>query len=67
MTGGIIDVILPINDDIDVFYTCSTSIERNVIATITILQHVKETHPIMKPGNDDYSAYDGVLRHPIVL
>ena len=41
--------------------------ERNVIAATTFSRHFDEMHPIVKQGDEDYSACDGIPRHIIIL
>ena len=52
--------MVPNNDDIDVSYACALNKERNVIATIIFSKHVNETHPVVKPGDNDQSVCDGI-------
>ena len=55
------------DDDIDACYTCTRHKERNIIATTIFSTHVDETYPIVKPGENDQSACDGIPRHTIII
>ena len=55
------------DDDIDVCYACVTNKEWNDIATIIYSTRVDETYPIVKPGDNDQSACDGIPRNKIML
>ena len=57
----------PNNDDVDVTYACAYNKERNAIATTIFSRHVDKSHPIVKPGDDDQSACDGIPRHTIII
>ena len=59
-------VMPPNNDDVDVTYACAYNKERNAIATTIFSRHVDKSHPIVKPGDDDESACDGILIHTII-
>ena len=60
--------LMPPKDDIKgVCYACITHKERNVIATTIFSTHVDETYPIVKPGDNDQSACDGIPRHTIII
>ena len=65
--GASTGVMPPNNDDIDVSYACALNKERNVIATTIFSKHVNETHPVVKPGDNDQSACDGIPRHTIII
>jgi len=60
-------VMTPNNDDTYVSYACAFNKERNVIATTIFSKHVNATHPVVKPGDNDQSACDGILRHTIII
>ena len=60
-------MIPPNNDDVDVTYACAYNKERNAIATTIFSRHVDKSHPIVKPGDDDETACDGIPRHTIII
>ena len=60
-------VMPPNNDDVDVTYACAYDKERNAIATAIFSRHVDKSHPIVKPGDDDEGACDGIPRQQLSL
>lgn len=60
--------VMPLNDDdIDMCYACAINKERNVIVTQIFTRFVDETHPIVKPDNNDQSACDDISRRTDIL
>ena len=60
--------VMPLNnDDIDMCYACAINKEQNVVTTTIFSRNVDETHPVVKPGDDDQRACDGIPRHAIIL
>ena len=57
----------PNNDNVDVTYACAYNKERNAVTKTIFSRHVDKSYPIVKPGDDDQSACDGIPRHTIII
>ena len=55
------------DDDIDMYYACSINKEQNVIAAAIFSKHIDEIHLLVNQCDRDYSAYNGIPRHTIIL
>ena len=66
MIDDSIGVVPPKEDDIDMFYLCSTN-KKGILLQRQFLRYFDKIHLFVKQGDRDCSACDGIPMHSIIL